>query len=183
MFDDFTPATDLERAFAQATGWEIDKLWKEADRNGDREEWSRFLGQSSCLAYQCAVAGRRAHLNTIITAMLSCIDRLTGAERHSLFRVFACVVYELREQGVTLESVEMRLVLRVPCAVLRNTERRSIAFLNMLSRLTTILGRHLETDDLDKLAECCEKTAVETGLLAPGALEEQRRQSFLRQIP
>jgi hypothetical protein len=53
----------------------------------------------------------------------------------------------------------------------------------MLSRLTTILGRHLETDDLDKLAECCEKTAVETGLLAPGALEEQRRQSFLRQIP
>lgn len=183
MFDDFTPDTDLERAFAQSAGWEIDKLWKEADRNGNREDWPKFLGQSSCLAYQYAVVGRREHLNTITTAMLSCIDQLTDPQRQSLFRVCAYVVRVLLDQDIAIESAETRLVLRVLCAVLQNTPRNSIQFMDMLNRLTPILGRQLGADDVDELSELCERTAVKTRLLPQPVLEEERKQAFFRQLP
>jgi hypothetical protein len=79
MFDDFTPVTDLERAFAQAAGWEIEKLWKETNRSGDRKDWNRFCGQAFCLVYHCAVDDQTRHLNTVTTAMMF-------SEEHTLLR-------------------------------------------------------------------------------------------------
>ncbi len=131
MFEDFTPDTDLERAFAQASGLDIDRLWKEADRSGDREDWNRFFGQSSCLSYQLAAAGQQPHLNTVTTAMVACIDHLTSAQQRSLFKVSTYVVNRLLDQDVRLESIETRLVLRVMCRVLRKPGWSRVEFVNM----------------------------------------------------
>ena len=183
MLVSFTPDTDLERAFAQAAGWDEDKLWKEADRNGDREDRPRFLGQSACLAYHCAVDGRRRHLNTITTAMIACIDQLSDSQRKSLFRVCSHLVAEVIDQEVALESIDVRLILRILCAVIRKTEQRSITFVDMLKRLGDMLGQQPDEDQLNQLSQRCEQTAAAVGLLQQAELERERKEAFLRRIP
>lgn len=162
MFDDFTPVTDLERAFAQAAGWEIEKLWKEADRSGDRKDWNRFYGQAFCLVYHCAANDQTRHLNTVTTAMLDCPDQLTRQQQLSLFKVAVYVVNQLLDQSLSLDSTNMRLVLRTVISIPRMPGWGNIELVEMAVGLTTIFGRMLQPEEIDKLAAQCEKAARES---------------------
>ncbi len=179
MLVDFTPQTDIERAFAQAAGWAIDKLWIEADRNGDREDWVKFFGQSTCLTYHCAVAGQPHHLKTITEAMISNVDRLTEAQRRSWFNITAHVACELRAKDLALESIEMQLVLRLLCFMMRKTEQKDMIYAHMLGRLSSIIEGQLDDAAFNQLADLCEKTATNNALLSERLLEAERTTRLL----
>lgn len=38
----FSPESPIERAFVQSFNWPLDRLWHQADRNGDIGNWDSF---------------------------------------------------------------------------------------------------------------------------------------------
>lgn len=176
MLSDFSPESDLERAFVQAIGWHMDKIWQEADRNGDRQDWPRFLGQCSSLAHQLAVFGRREHLNTVTRSMIHSLEKLSDSDRESLFKVCTYVVADLLEQNISSESVEVRLLLHVLCVTLRKADQKSLMYLNMLRKMKSLLNRQLDAAQLEKLLEDCEKAAAETHFMQLEMLSEHTKQ-------
>jgi len=160
MFDDFIPETDLERAFAQASGWEVDRLWKEADRSGDKKDWNRFYGQAFCLVYFCAAEGKTQHLNTTTMAMVDSLDLLTSSQQLNSFKVCSYVINRLLDQNLRLECIEITLLLRILFALLRKPGWNNTELVVMATALTTIFGRILQPHEVDELTARCEKEAT-----------------------
>lgn len=182
MFDNFIPNTDLERAFAQTAAWEIDKLWREADRNGNRGDWSKFFGQSCRLAYQHAVLRNDRHLNTITSAMVSNLPHLDDSQRNSLLKVCEHTIRALKDLDLVVESIQIRLLLRVMCATLNLTQHDSIDYIFMRRKLAEILDRQLEKNEVQQLIVLCEKAAESTRRLPLSQLELERKEAFLSQF-
>lgn len=163
MFDDFTPATDMERVFAQAAGWEIDRVWKEADRSGDQQDWIRFFGLTFCLAYHFAIDGEVRHLNTVTIAMIEGLEELTASQLQSPFKIGIYVVKKLLDDNLCLDSTEIRLVMRVLLCLVKMPGWGHSELVEIASGLKTIFGRTLRPDEIEKLAEQCRQMATETG--------------------
>jgi hypothetical protein len=122
----------------------------------------RFYGQAFCLVYHCAVDGQTRHLNTVTSAMVDCLDRLTSSQLRSSFKVDTHVINQLLGQNLSLDSTELRLLLRILFSVVRIPGWGNIELVEMSAGLTTVLGRILQPEEVDKLAAQCEKAARET---------------------
>ncbi|MBS1954153.1 MAG: hypothetical protein JST89_08205 [Cyanobacteria bacterium SZAS-4] len=166
MFDDFTPASELERAFVQACAWEMDRLWKETDRSGDSKDWNRFFGQTSCLVYRCAIEDQTRFLNTVTSAMLDCIDSLASTQQRSLFKVSIFVIDQLLCENLRLERVETRLALRIPIRLWQIPGWSNVDKVEMMAGLVSLFGRTLNPETIDKLAVKCEEIAKSTSKMS-----------------
>lgn len=178
----FSPESAIERAFVQSFNWPLDRLWHQADRNGDIGDLDKFLGQSAALGYHYAVARYARHVNTITSAMDSCVGQLSNTQRQGLFRTCSHVVGLLLEINLKLTSSEVQMFVGLLYAVVQTMECTNFERAEMLTKLGRIVGHRIPPEKIHYYAALCKAHRDRVGLVLEHQLKKERKGEFRRLI-
>ncbi len=183
MLTNLTPSSVIERAFAQAAGWETGKLWSEIERSKQKGHREQYLAQLFCMAYRLALVSKPQHLNTITNAMVWHVDKLTEQQKYNLLSVGMCVLESCIEEGMDANTNECRLLLRVICQLMLGVAHRDINFLCSFNKLKALLDIDLDMEELKKLDLLCNDTSNRVSLLSTYDLGETLQTPLQGEIP
>lgn len=114
--------------------------------------------------------------------MNSCIEQLSNAQLHGLFRTCAHVVELLLEIDLKLTSSEVQMFVELLYAIVQNKKCTTFERAELTLKLGRIVGHQLPTEKLHYYAALCKAHRDRVGLVLERQLEKERRGELRRLI-
>ena len=118
MPEDFVPTTSMERAYVQARKWPADRAWRRAYVEMEEGQLCAGIGMYLCLLDHYARREGVRELFETCEWLLNKTVELKPAERLSVCRIVCHVVKSLKEDEFDLNEARLKLILRIPLAVI-----------------------------------------------------------------
>lgn len=118
MPEDFVPTTSMERAYVQARKWPADRAWRRAYVEMEEGHACAGIGMYLCLLDHYARRDGVRELFDTCEWLLNRTVELKPAERLSVCRIVCHVVKSLKEDEFDLNEARLKLILRIPLAVI-----------------------------------------------------------------
>lgn len=116
--EDFVPTTSMERAYAQARKWPADRAWRRAYVEMEEGQFCAGIGMYLCLLDHYARRDGVRELFDTCEWLLNKTVELKPEERLSVCRIVCHVVKSLKEDEFDLNEARLKLILRIPLAVI-----------------------------------------------------------------
>ena len=146
---EFVPENELERAFAQASCWSADRVWRRAAASHSAGQWGLGSAFLMRLANTYVFADDAGRLLEVMISICDHMHLLEPAQKKSLCRISLSFVEMLFDADKGMQDARVAIILTAMIRLTAGMKNRDLAYVDMLGYLRRIYGVNLKPEDFD----------------------------------